>query len=283
MQQSVAEPKPQPLKTRLAVSSIISYFGDRILTPEMMRAMIILYVGPYNRPDFQTDHLLCPAVAPESLLAKFPKTYFLTGERDPLVDDTVLFAGRLRQAKLRLFQERQEVGLEKYHHEFNEKDHVEVSLIPGISHGFIQFVSIFPPGWKHIHKCATWINEIFDRPPHAFEGPSIEHRLRNSSLTKDSSSSLELASVSSKFHRRTPTVGSEDEDAPLAMSSIRNGNGSIKAPNGSVKRSEKTSSPEETKSVSRSKSMVSLGSEEDLLKRRMKGLTVSLMGNGDSN
>merc|ERR1711939_360920 len=33
---AVAESKPQPLRTRLAVSSIISYFGDRIITPEMM-------------------------------------------------------------------------------------------------------------------------------------------------------------------------------------------------------------------------------------------------------
>ena len=266
------------------MSSLISYFGDRILTPEMMRAMIILYVGPYNRPDFQTDHLLCPAVAPESLLAKFPKTYFLTGERDPLVDDTVIFAGRLRQAKLHLFRERQEVGLEKSHHEFNEKDHVEVSLIPGISHGFIQFVSIFPEGWKHIFKCATWINEIFDRPPHAFEGPSIEHRLRNGSLTKDLSSSLELVSTALKNHKRTPTMGSEDEDAPLAMSSFKpEANG--KLVNGSVKRKNagpRAVSPEERKGVSRSKSMVSLGSEEDLLKRRMKGLTVGLMGSNDS-
>lgn len=281
-QQAVAESKPQPLKTRLAVSSIISYFGDRILTPEMMRAMIILYVGPYNRPDFQTDHLLCPAVAPESLLAKFPKTYFLTGERDPLVDDTIIFAGRLRQAKLHLFKERQEVGLEKSHHEFNEKDHVEVSLIPGISHGFIQFVSIFPGGWKHIHKASAWINSIFDKPPHAFEGPSIEHRLRHGSLTKDSTSSLELVSATLKNHKRTPTMGSEDEDAPLAMSSIRpEMNGRLA--NGSAKRhDERASSPEE-KRMARSKSMVSLGSEEDLLKRRMKGLTTGLMGSSDSS
>jgi len=155
--QQIAVTKPQPLKTRLAVSSIISYYGDRILTPEMMRAMVILYVGPFSRPDFKTDHLLCPAVAPESLLVKFPKTYFLTGERDPLVDDTVFFAGRLRQAKMRLFHDRQELGLEKSNAEFDEREHVEVVLIPGISHGFVQFVSIFPEGWKHVQRCASWI------------------------------------------------------------------------------------------------------------------------------
>ena len=100
--------KPKTMKTRLAMSSMISYFNDRILTPEMMRAMIILYIGPHHRPDFSTDFLLCPLLAPESLLARFPKTYILTGERDPLVDDTVIFAGRLRQAHRARHIDRQE-------------------------------------------------------------------------------------------------------------------------------------------------------------------------------
>ncbi|ODH39738.1 hypothetical protein ACO22_01784 [Paracoccidioides brasiliensis] len=108
-----AQQNPKQIKTRLAVSSIISYFNDRILTPEMMRAMIILYIGPYNRPDFSTDYLLSPLLAPESLLSRFPKTYFLTGERDPLVDDTVIFAGRIRRAKMHAWRERADLGLER--------------------------------------------------------------------------------------------------------------------------------------------------------------------------
>ncbi|KAJ9657162.1 hypothetical protein H2198_004520 [Neophaeococcomyces mojaviensis] len=276
--QQVADTKPQQLKTRLAVSSIISYYGDRILTPEMMRAMVILYVGPFSRPDFKTDHLLCPAVAPESLLVKFPKTYFLTGERDPLVDDTVFFAGRLRQAKMRLFHDRQELGLEKSNAEFDEREHVEVTLIPGISHGFVQFVSIFPEGWKHVNRCASWIQEIFSKPPHSFEGPVLEHKLRNGSIgVHHSGSDMEMP----RHHRRTGTSGSEgDEDAPLVMSTM---NGSAK------KEKEKEPAPgrgrkEEMNGIRplprrrRSKSISSLGSEEDLLKRRMQGLTFSLMG-----
>ncbi|KIW77652.1 hypothetical protein Z517_07484 [Fonsecaea pedrosoi CBS 271.37] len=288
--QAVALSKPQPLKTRLAVSSIISYFGDRILTPEMMRAMIILYVGPYHRPDFTTDHLLCPAVASEGLLARFPKTYFLTGERDPLVDDTVIFAGRLRQAKLHLFRERQEVGLEKSTAEFNEKDHVEVTLIPGISHGFVSFVSIFPEGWKHIFRCGKWIQDIFARPPHQFEGPAIESRLRQGTFTHDSGSSLELATTTeTRHHRRTPTGESMDDDAPLVMSSLSSGkeattsvartNGSAKGENSRRRQEERS---KDSDNLGRSKSLISLGSEEDLLKRRMKGLTVGLLGSQDS-
>ncbi|PYI24662.1 CLN3-domain-containing protein [Aspergillus violaceofuscus CBS 115571] len=158
---AVAEHQPKQIRTRLAVSSVISYVQDRVLTPEMMRAMIILYIGPHNRPDFNTDYLLSPTLAPEAILARFPKTYIITGERDPLVDDTVIFAGRLRQAKLRQFQERQDLGLEKSHRAFNDKDHVEVSLLPGVSHGFMQMAGFFPESWKHINRCATWISELF--------------------------------------------------------------------------------------------------------------------------
>lgn len=288
----VAGSKPQPLRTRLAVSSVISYFGDRILTPEMMRAIIILYVGPYNRPDFTTDYLLCPAVAPESLLAKFPKTYFLTGERDPLVDDTVIFAGRLRQAKLHLFNERREMGLEKSHAQFVEKDHVEVVLIPGISHGFVQFVSVFPQGWKHIFRCAKWIEDIFAKPPHPFEGPNmaLKNRLGLANGNNDSGSSLDMATSTSnmksgRHHHRTMTGDSSaDEDAPLAMSSLNSkgetpptSNGSGSGGRGRGKGRGHDSRPESPE-LDRSKSVGSLGSEEDLLKRRMKGLTISLMG-----
>ena len=283
---AIATSKPQPLKTRLAVSSVISYFSDRILTPEMMRAMVILYVGPYSRPDFTTDHLLCPAVAPEALLARFPKTYFLTGERDPLVDDTVLFAGRLRQAKLHLFQERKEIGLEKSNAEFAEKDHVEVALIPGISHGFVQFVSIYPDGWKHIYRCAKWIQDIFAMPPGSFEGPTLEFRARNLSLTggEASTSSLEMNGV--RHHQRNSTGDSTsgDEEGPLQMSSVRSGTppittkGSTGARGGRGRGRGSGSEKHPQTSFDKSKSATSLASEEDLLGRRMNGLTAGLIG-----
>lgn len=221
---AAADNQPTLIRTRLAVSSMISYFNDRILTPEMMRAMIILYIGPYNRPDFSTDFLLSPVLASEVLLARFPKTYFLTGERDPLVDDTVIFAGRIRQAKLHRFRERQELGLEKSHAEFNEKDHVEVSLIPGISHGFLQFALFFPDGWKHIHRCAKWIQEIFDLAEEKEQKQSaisLRSLGSKSGNLRGSTSKFELGSVedsTSRRPRRSSTGDSSaDEDRPLEI------------------------------------------------------------------
>lgn len=231
----LTETKPKKLQTRLAVTSMISYVNDRILTPEMMRAMIILYIGPYNRPDFSTDFLLSPMLAPEALLAQFPKTYFMTGERDPLVDDTVIFAGRLRQAKLHRFRERKELGLEKPGKKFDEKEHVEVTLIPGISHGFMSIVGVFPEGWKHVFRAARWITEIFNSGDMAssdegrdFKASLAQQRRAVSSLnpslpTVDVETEKQSnGSTPHRHHERHLTSESSgDEDGPLEISMLK--------------------------------------------------------------
>ena len=287
--------KPQVLKTRLAMSSMISYFNDRILTPEMMRAMIILYIGPHNRPDFATDFLLSPLLAPEALLARFPKTYILTGERDPLVDDTVIFAGRIRQAKLARFVERKELGLEKEKAMFREEDHVEVRLIPGISHGFLQFVSIFPEGWRHIFRCARWMKECFEQAEalQATGSSTIEpvdDAVRQPSHAEDGTPS----SSTRRHHFRTRTESSGDDDRPLEMnmsklnlSSPKRGSSDTSSPTrprSPQLRRHKTQTEEMVQSLRerRRKSLVSLASEDDLLGRRMRGLTGGLLG-GDAD
>ena len=269
-QASVAASKPGGLKTRLAMSSMISYFNDRILTPEMMRAMIILYVGPHNRPDFSTDFLLSPLLAPEALLAKFPKTYFLTGERDPLVDDTVIFAGRLRQAKYNLFVQRKELGLIEAKHEFDEKDHVEVTLIPGISHGFLQFVSIFPDGWKHIFRCSRWMEEIFD-----------QDKSRGDSVADPSSFNIADQPRLARHHNRMPTESSGEDDSPLTMTSIKavkDGHQLARESSRERFKMRRRATLEQRPAARRQRSLVSLASEEDLLGRRMKGVAGGLMG-----
>ena len=61
--------------------------------------MAILYIGPHRNPDFYTDYHISPILAPAHLLAQFPPLLLQCGEKDPFVDDTVIFAGRVREAK----------------------------------------------------------------------------------------------------------------------------------------------------------------------------------------
>ena len=261
---SLVSSKPKTMKTRLAMSSMISYTNDRVLSPEMMRAMIILYVGPHSRPDFSTDYLLSPLLAPEALLANFPKTFFLTGERDPLVDDTVIFAGRLRQAKNNAFIQEKELGLLGPKDEFDERDHVEVCLLPGISHGFLQFVAIFPEAWKHVYRCARWMNETFETMD-LDQSPDFV-RASSDSMKQNSNE------AHPRHHHRRPTDSSGDEENPLMMSSSKDAEPHARSSRrGRGKRVRH-------QDIGRNRSMVSLASEDDLMSRRMKGLAGGLMG-----
>ncbi|ORX99921.1 alpha/beta-hydrolase [Basidiobolus meristosporus CBS 931.73] len=232
--------------TRLSMTSRMSFFNDRIITPNLMRAMAILYVGPNQTPDFQHDYLLSPVVAPDELLAQFPKVYLLCGEKDPLVDDTVIFAGRIREAKRKVWREakrqrdiddardssmsgfsfrpdrRSNTDLQSFSskfamspattsnlstdsasttdptkftpeylrnssnptlrkissfvntdflndREFVEEKMVEVKILQGISHAFLQMLPIFPEAKGVISGLSEWTKEIFCENSHCGE------------------------------------------------------------------------------------------------------------------
>ncbi|EIW82765.1 alpha beta-hydrolase [Coniophora puteana RWD-64-598 SS2] len=89
----------EPIGTRLTMTSRTGFFQDRIISPSMMRAMAIMYIGPHRNPDFATDYRISPILTPHHLLAQFPPLLMQCGEKDPFVDDTVIFAGRVREAK----------------------------------------------------------------------------------------------------------------------------------------------------------------------------------------
>jgi hypothetical protein len=204
------------------MSSMLSYFNDRILTPEMMRAMIILYIGPHNRPDFSTDYFLSPVLAPDYLLEIFPKTYFLTGEVDPLLDDTAIFAGRLRQAKAE--KHSKEVARSgKMMREFDSSEAVECILLPGVSHGFMQFPGVFPEGWKHIFRCGRWIEECFAKAEEFGRGDSSGFTSAATTPGADFFSAREsarfsMSPTSERYHFRRRTESSGEEDLGLEMS-----------------------------------------------------------------
>lgn len=259
--------KPPTLSTRLAMTSRLTYFNDRILTPEMMRAMIILYIGPHNKPDFSIDFLLSPIMAPESLLRKFPKTYFLTGERDPLVDDTVIFAGRIRQAKTRWAKERRDMGL--LTHNKNERGIVdtipEVRLIPGSSHGFLLMAGVFPQAKREIVRCARWLEDTLSGKPGARTHLSVdegEHRPRHHYRTDTGTTSVGMDTT--------------DDEGDLPLEMAMSSTSSVAVKNLDVEKTGSKAVPR-IRGRGRRGSHV-LGSEEDLVGRRMQGLMGGLTG-----
>jgi hypothetical protein len=149
-----------------------------------MRAMAILYIGPRRNPDFETDYYISPVLAPAHLLAHFPPVYLICGERDPFVDDTVIFSGRIREAKRARRAEAESKlqgnttkfgeGLrmsstpsqaEKPDHILRETDDdwVSTRIIEGWGHGFMQMASLMKEVDPVLREMADWIDESFEK------------------------------------------------------------------------------------------------------------------------
>jgi hypothetical protein len=180
------------LGTRITMTSRTGYFQDRIITPSMMRAMALLYIGPSLAPQFDTDYHVSPILTPPHLLAQFPPLLLTCGERDPFVDDTVLLAGRVRDAKrarlreldtllaggsarfgegLRMSQgtltaiapeelralkrERERLASE------GDDDWVRMVIFEDWSHGYLQMMDLLPEARVIVEDMADWIDEVF--------------------------------------------------------------------------------------------------------------------------
>ncbi|KAN0064668.1 hypothetical protein ACQY0O_002298 [Thecaphora frezii] len=174
---------PAPINTRLTMTSMAGYFQDRIITQGMLRAMAILYIGPRRQPDFDHDYFLSPIVAPPRLLAEFPPVLFICGEKDPLCDDTVVMAGKIREAKLAKkaeIERRRAGGSARFGEQLrmssgagasmakdpiedeSPEDWVLMRIIEGWSHGFLQMSSLLPESKQVISFLGTWMSLTFE-------------------------------------------------------------------------------------------------------------------------
>ncbi|KAI0305440.1 Alpha/Beta hydrolase protein [Multifurca ochricompacta] len=170
--------KNAPIGMRLTMTSRSGYFQDRIISPTMMRAMAILYIGPHLNPDFASDYHISPILTPSHLLANFPPLLLQCGEKDPLVDDTIIFAGRVREAKRQRREElrkmlaggrgdmdpsefqRLEDELDSLEAE-SDDDWLQMQIFSGWSHGYLQMPSLMPEAQVAIDDLASWIEGVF--------------------------------------------------------------------------------------------------------------------------
>ncbi|KAH0827393.1 Alpha/Beta hydrolase protein [Lanmaoa asiatica] len=149
----------EPIGTRLTMTSRTGYFQDRIVSPSM-----------------------------------FPPLLMQCGEKDPFVDDTVIFAGRVREAKrarkaeldleltgksakfgeglrmtgvhlddvaeddvARMIAERDQLARE------TEDDWVQMVLFSDWSHGYLQMMTLMSEAKAVVEDLADWIEDAFVR------------------------------------------------------------------------------------------------------------------------
>ena len=134
--------------------------------------MAILYLSSKN-PDFSTDYQVSPIMAPSEVLARFPRVLLQCGEKDPFVDDTIIFAGRLRESKRARLQELvakmdregcSEIEVDEWArlNAQSEDDWVEMALFPEWSHGYLQMGRLMKEAQAVIVDIGVWIEEVFE-------------------------------------------------------------------------------------------------------------------------
>ncbi|KAK0555429.1 hypothetical protein OC844_006064 [Tilletia horrida] len=242
--------------TRLTMTSMAGYFNDRILTQSMMRAMAILYIGPKYQPDFEGDYYLSPIVAPAALLAEFPPCLFICGEKDPICDDTVVMAGRIREAKTAKKRnlERRRAGPSARFGEGlrmssapgpsssqsdttardpiedeSPEDWVQMRIIEGWSHGFLQMSALMPEAKEVIKFLGVWMWETFEDwnvrngvfpPPMAAAAGAGEAVLPMEEEEGEGQKGA-VALNGTRAALRRASEGDEDDDEPLSFTTTK--------------------------------------------------------------
>lgn len=231
------EQKRSPFNTRLTVTSMAGYFQDRIISQGMLRAMAILYIGPKRQPDLDHDYYLSPVVAPAHLLAEFPPVLFICGEKDPICDDTVVMAGKIREAKLAKqadLSRRRAVASSRFGEGLRTtpisasnvpvdpiesetpEDWVQMRIIEGWSHGFLQMSSLMPEAKQVIMFLGTWMSLVFEEYSDKLDE---ERRVQGENRRVAAGRSLALrhasplASEQSLNNRAVPTLTTHLADA----------------------------------------------------------------------
>lgn len=99
---------------------------------------MVMYIGGDPTLDLKSNYLVSPIHTPDHILAQYPRTYIITGEKDPLVDDSIIFMAKLRQAKRK---QAAAAGVT-----LSEDDHSDTTLkiVTGVSHAFMQMTGIVP-------------------------------------------------------------------------------------------------------------------------------------------
>ncbi|KAG0212902.1 hypothetical protein BGX28_005364 [Mortierella sp. GBA30] len=113
----------------MTLNSKAAFLDDQVLGSSFLRALMVMYIGADPTLDHKSDYLVSPLHTPDHILAQYPRTYIVTGEKDPLVDDSIIFMAKLRRAKRAA-----SIDLESD----------TLRIVSGVSHAFLQMTGIVP-------------------------------------------------------------------------------------------------------------------------------------------
>ena len=95
-------------------------------------------VEQFRNVAFKSNPKMSPYYAPESVLRQLPPIYLVACKLDPMLDDSIMFAKRLRW-----------LGIE-----------VHVDALEDLPHGFLNFVLVSQDAWNGSEVCVARLKEI---------------------------------------------------------------------------------------------------------------------------
>ncbi|KAI1315745.1 hypothetical protein EDD11_000395 [Mortierella claussenii] len=113
----------------MTLNSKAAFMDDQVLGSSFLRALMVMYIGGDPTLDHKSNYLLSPIHTPDHVLAQYPRTYIVCGEKDPLVDDSIIFMAKLRRAK-------RAAAI--------DLDSDILRIVSGVSHAFLQMTAIVP-------------------------------------------------------------------------------------------------------------------------------------------
>ena len=156
--------------TRYSLSSRSRYLLDGVLPALYQMRICQAYLA--NGGDPFADYYISPLRAPLSLLVRFPPLFIHVGEVDPLLDDSVGFMRRVRQAKG--LKER-EVGEDGWRG--------ELLVIEKVSHAYLHVAGMLQESRTALKQSEAWLRQILEPDTCQAEEQCDGHQEHSSAVT----------------------------------------------------------------------------------------------------
>ena len=142
----VAASLPSPplhSSSRFQLSSRSRYLHDGVLPALYQMRICQAYLAQGGDPF--TDYYISPLRAPSALLSRFPPLFVHVGEVDPLLDDSLGFVKRVREAK--------GAGV-------NGGGDCELVVIERVSHAYLHMAGMLQEAREAVQRSESWLADI---------------------------------------------------------------------------------------------------------------------------
>ncbi|KAF8938909.1 hypothetical protein BGZ58_011204 [Dissophora ornata] len=169
----------------MTLNSKAAFMDDQVLGSSFLRALMVMYIGGDTTLDLKSNYLVSPLHTPDHILAQYPRTYIVCGEKDPLVDDSIIFMAKLRRAKRAANADLESDTLR---------------IVSGVSHAFMQMTAVVPEMKELVKVVGEELLDMIRAPLAPHENQQAWGGASTQSLVEEDKSVSDLVQVNLHPH-----------------------------------------------------------------------------------